>query len=465
MNFRLLAGASAFALFTSIVAAQTRITPPDNKYTPEQDVELGQEAAKEARQQLPIMKDDAVTSYVENVGRRLVGAIPPELANSAFKYTFETVNVREINAFALPGGPMFVNRGMIEAAATEGEMAGVMAHEISHVVLRHGTAQASKATKYEIGQILGAIGGAIIGGRVGSVVAQGTQFGLGAAFLRFGREYEKQADLEGAQILARAGYDPRDMANMFKTIEKKGGANGPEWLSDHPNPGNRYEYIMKEASALKVSSPVSDTQGFARIRAHLKSLPAAPTTEEATKNATRNGTTSPSAGRGGHIADRVDAPSSRYQSYNEGDIFQVSVPSNWRELSGSNAVTFAPDGAYGDHNGQSVFTHGIEIGIARNQNRDLQSATDRIVDSLRSGNPQISSVSGYRNTTMAQRRGLQVSMGNVSEATGREEVIQLVTTQMPDGNVFYAIAVAPRDEVSTYQPAFQRVIGSIRLKN
>src|SRR4029077_2155795 len=193
-----------------------------------------------------------------------------------FRYTFEVVNVREINAFALPGGPMFVNRGMIEAAQTEGEVAGVMAHELSHVALRHGTAQASKATKYEIGTIAGAVLGAIIGGNLGSVVAQGTQFGLGTAFLRFSREFEKQADIEGSHIMAAAGYDPRDMANMFKTIEKQSGGRGPEWLSDHPNPGNRSEYITKEAESLRVSNPITNTAGFDRLQAHLKTLPKAP---------------------------------------------------------------------------------------------------------------------------------------------------------------------------------------------
>src|SRR5438132_9425302 len=205
--------AVALALSSTLVAAQTQITAPNNSYTPAQDVELGQKAAAEARQQLPVMRDDEVTSYVEDIGRRLAAAIPSELRHSEFHYTFEVVNVREINAFALPGGPMFVNRGMIEAAHTEGEVAGVMAHELSHVVLRHGTAQASKATKYEVGAVAGAVLGAIIGGRVGSVVAQGTQFGIGAAFLRFSREYVRQADIEGAQIMASAGYDPADMAN------------------------------------------------------------------------------------------------------------------------------------------------------------------------------------------------------------------------------------------------------------
>src|SRR5882757_7725099 len=154
----------AMLLSATLVASQTQVAAPPNNYTPAQDVELGLKAATDARQQLPVMRDDAVTSYVEEIGRRLSNSISPELRHPEFRYTFEVVNVREINAFALPGGPMFVNRGMIEAANTEGEIAGVMAHELSHVILRHGTAQASKATKYEVGQIAGAILASIIGG-------------------------------------------------------------------------------------------------------------------------------------------------------------------------------------------------------------------------------------------------------------------------------------------------------------
>src|SRR3989441_2949954 len=232
---------------SAALIGQTRITPPTNNYAPSQDVQLGRQAAMQAEQQLPLLHEDALTEFVNNVGNRLVAAIPADLQHPEFHYTFTVVNVRDINAFALPGGPMFVNRGMIQAAHNEGEVAGVMAHELSHVVLRHGTAQASKATKYEIGEIIGAVAGAIIGGRVGSIVAQGTQFGLGTAFLRFSREFEQQADIEGSHIMARAGYDPRDMANMFKTIEKQSGSGGPQWLSDHPNPGNRYDYITREA--------------------------------------------------------------------------------------------------------------------------------------------------------------------------------------------------------------------------
>ncbi len=463
MRTRLCLAAIGFALCASILAAQTKITPPANKYTVEQDVKLGQEAAVEARKQFPLMRDDAVTSYIQTLGQRLVAAIPAEFRQSAFHYTFETVNVREINAFALPGGPMFVNRGMIEAASTEGEVAGVMAHEISHVVLRHGTAQASKAGKYQLGSAAGAIVGAILGGTVGAVVAQGTQFGLGTAFMRFGREYEKQADLEGARILSLAGYDARDMANMFRTIEKEGGANGPEWLSDHPNPGNRYEYIVKEAASLPVASPIGRSDAFDRVRAHLKTLPKAPTTEEAMKRAKGEG--SGSTPGDAPPSGRVEPPASRYQSYNEGDIFQISVPSNWRELTASNSVTFAPNGAYGTYRGASVFTHGVEVGIARSTQRDLRQATDAFIQALGESNPRLSRPSEFQSISLDGRRALQTSLGNVSDATGGNEVIQLITTQMRDGNIFYAVAVAPRNEFDDYQLTFQRVLSSLRIRN
>ncbi len=461
MTTRLLATTAALALGSVLLTAQTRVAVPDNKYPVAEDVKLGAEAAQEARQQLPMMRDDAVTSYVQDLGRRLVAAIPAEYQQKEFNYTFDTVNVREINAFALPGGPMFVNRGMIEAAVSEGEVAGVMAHEISHVVLRHGTAQASKAGKYQMGQVAGAILGAVIGGRVGSVIAQGTQFGLGTAFLRYGRDYERQADLVGARIMSLAHYNPAEMASMFKTIEKEAGGGGPEWLSSHPNPGNRSEYITKEAQSLPVTNPITQSAQFDRVRAHLKTLPKAPTTEEATKNAKKTGggtTTTPPSGR-------VDPPSGRYQTYNEGNVFQISVPSNWREITSTNSVTFAPNGAYGTYEGQSVFTHGVEAGLAKARSTDLRQATDDFIDSLRSANPRMSRSSGYQNVTISGRRALQTSIGNVSDATRQDEAIELITLLMRDGNLFYAIAVAPRNDFNSYEATFQRVLGSLKIKD
>ena len=156
--------ALVLALCTTIVGAQTRITPPKNKYTPEQDVQVGREAAAEVRQEYPLINDGRIDSYLDELGRRLVAAAPPELNHPVFEYPFTPVNLKDINAFALPGGPMFVNRGMFDAANTEGEVVGVMAHELSHVLLRHGTANATKAEGFQLGALAGAIAGAVIGG-------------------------------------------------------------------------------------------------------------------------------------------------------------------------------------------------------------------------------------------------------------------------------------------------------------
>ena len=163
--------------------AQTQIKLPKNKYTPAQDVQLGKEAAAEVREQYPVIKDERINRYLTTLGDRLVAAAPADLKQSVYEYSFTPVNLKEINAFALPGGPMFVNRGMFEAAASEGEVVGVMAHELSHVLLRHGTANATKAQNpwLQLGQIAGAIGGAVVGGAAGSAIAQGSQFGLGHA--------------------------------------------------------------------------------------------------------------------------------------------------------------------------------------------------------------------------------------------------------------------------------------------
>jgi Zn-dependent protease with chaperone function len=445
------------------VAAQTPVTAPENKYTPAQDVQLGREAAGEVRKQLPLMNDREVTAYLDRVGRRLVSAIPEDLRHPEFDYTFEAVNVRDINAFALPGGPMFINRGLMQASKTEGEVASVMAHELSHVVLRHGTAQASKATKYEIGQIAGAIVGAIIGGRTGAVIAQGTQFGLGTAFLRFGREYERQADIAGAQIMARAGYDPREMAAMFRTLESKGSSGAPEWMSSHPNPGNRADAILREAASLEVSNPVTGTAAFGRLKSHLASLPRAPTTEEAMKNPQQR-TSSPRT-TGARTAARVEAPSTRYTEYNEGDIFTVRVPSNWREIASATLVTFAPEDAYDESGGQTAFSHGVQFGVGRNETHNLRTATEELIASVAQGNPGLGRPSSFRNVTVDGRRGLQTTAVNVLEQTGERETIRFVTTQLPDGSLFFMIAVAPEGEIRVYQPVFDRVVQSIRLND
>src|SRR5947208_16099422 len=191
--------AAAIVAMPLAAFAQTSIVYHSNKFNPTDDMKLGRQAAAEAEQQFPLLRDSEVTAYVERVGQRLVAAIPSEFQHPEFHYYFKVLNASDINAFALPSGPMYVNRGMIQAARTEGEMAGVMAHEMSHVALRHGTAQATKAQKYAVGAGVAGILGTIFGG---PAVGQLAQLPIGAYFLKYSREYETEADLLGARIMA-----------------------------------------------------------------------------------------------------------------------------------------------------------------------------------------------------------------------------------------------------------------------
>ena len=275
---------SASVLATLLVhtslAAQTTIQLRKNSFSPSQDVQLGRQAAADVRRQLPMLNDRPTDALVEQIGRRLVAAVPARFAQPAFRYSFDVVNLREINAFALPGGPMFLHRGMLQAARTDDEVAGVMAHELSHVILRHGTLQAAKAQKFQLGAIAGQILGSIVGGQKGAIIAQGSQIGLSTYFLKYSREYEREADLLGAQLMARAGYDPRQMANMFRTIEQQGGNSGPEFLSDHPDPGNRYDAIIRESRSLRIAGAAGTGPAFDSVRLRLAQMPPAPTTQQ-----------------------------------------------------------------------------------------------------------------------------------------------------------------------------------------
>ena len=468
----LVTGALAAVFPGSPAFAQTRIVPPPNKYSLADDVKLGQEASAQVLKQMPMLSDGATDEYVAGIGQRLVAAIPPEFQHPEFHYTFRVVNQKEINAFALPGGPMYLNRGMIEASHDEGEIAGVMAHEMSHVMLRHGTAQQTKGQKFQIGAIAGQVLGAIVGGAAGSLISLGSNFGISTYFMKFSREYESQADINGARVMALAGYDPRDMANMFKTIAAEGGS-GPQWLSDHPDPGNSSERINQEAALLHVQGHAGENPAnFNSIQARLKGMSPALTAAQiaqAQKNGTIYNNTGNSGGNssysGAEIVD-VAAPSGSLRTYQPSSALRISVPSNWQKVaSTSNSITYAPAGAYfqGDKGG-GTFTHGVEVGTSQGTG-NLQRDTESLVRSLLQGNAQLQRSGPDKNDRVGGRSGITISLNNVSEVTGQPEYISLSTTQLRDGSLLYMIGVAPETQQDTYDAAFRRIRQNIQISD
>ena len=452
----------AIAVMPLSIAAQTQLKYRSNRFSIQDDVKLGRQAAQEAEQQFPLLNDAQVQNYVEGVGERLVAAIPSQFQHPEFDYYFKVVNARDINAFALPGGPMYVNRGMIEAARSEGEMAGVMAHEISHVALRHGTAQATKGQKYGTLAAIAGIAGTIFGG---PGVGQLAQAPFAVYLLKFSREYETEADILGAQIMARAGYDPRDLANMFRTIQQQGGGSSGGFLSSHPSPNDRYARINREAQMLQRGAPVRETREFARVQERLRGFGNAPSMAEIAQSGQRypsgENTSYPSNMPSGRVAN----PSSRYQNvsiFNGG--VRVNVPSNWRQINEGNSVWFAPEGGYGSVNGQAIFTHGTNFGVAQTNNRNLQRATDEIINSFAQGNRNLRATGNYQRTTIDGRAALWATLTNVNEATGRPETIRLITTQLRNGQVLYMVAVTPQGE-RNFDNAFNQVLSSVRIND
>jgi hypothetical protein len=435
-----------------LFAQGTRLEMPKNKYAVEDDVKLGREAAAQAEKQFPLLRDQEIESYVNEVGQRIVSAIPAEFRQPQFRYSFKVVNAGEINAFALPGGPMFVNRGMIEAAKTEGEMAGVMGHEITHVVLRHATAQATEAQKFQIGSILGQIAGGVIGGGLGDIIGMGSQIGFGAGALKYSRKYESQADILGAQLIAKIGYDPRDLANMFRTIQGQGGRSAPEWLSSHPDPGKRYERIEQEAKLLRVDSQrTRDTAAFRRIQQRLRAMAAPPKARQP-----EQGQSAPSGQ--GTYSGRVEPPSSSYRQVQTNRV-QLGVPDNWREFRAETSLTYVPEGAYGEKG----LTHGVLFGTERAASSNLSQATQQYLESLQQGNPYLRQQSNSQSTRIGGRSGLATRLAGRSPVTGRTELVTVLTSPLGNGELFYFASIVPEEESRNYDPVFQRILNSLRF--
>ena len=226
-------------LIAPVPAAAQNLRPGFNIFSPQQDYEIGRRSALVANRRLPTYTDERVI----RIGRRLAPAAP----GTRFPYEFRVVNDPSINAFALPGGFIYVNRGALTAARTEDEVAAVLAHEIAHVALRHGTNQASKAYIAQAGLnfITGLLGGESQS-RIAQVMGLIGGFGLNTLFLRYNRSAESEADLLGIRMMRSAGYNPYGMIHFLQTIQRHSGGRSVEFLSSHPNPENRIAQLERE---------------------------------------------------------------------------------------------------------------------------------------------------------------------------------------------------------------------------
>ena len=251
------------------VFARVQPTTGFDLYSHEDELQVGKEAALEMNRGLPLLPESSpVSRYVSDLGKKLAVHAPAgSNGEEPWPYAFHVVNQKEINAFALPGGTIYVNLGTIQAADSEAELAGVLAHEIAHVVQRHGTRAASKEMAAEVPLAL--LAGILGKSTAAQATALGISFGVGSYFLKNSRQSESEADLLGADIMYDAGYDPHALAEFFTKLEDEAGGRGSEldqFFSDHPDPGNRVEAVNREAATLPSKVYTLNSDNFLAVK-------------------------------------------------------------------------------------------------------------------------------------------------------------------------------------------------------
>lgn len=445
---------TVFPLVSTSSAQRTQFKPGLNTFSPQEDIELGKRAAADAQKKLQLCNVPKVDAYLTELGTRLSQKLPT--GGVQYPFEFHCVNDKAINAFALPGGYVFVNRGTIEAADNEAQLAAVMSHELSHVALRHGTNQATKAMAAQTGLgIFSAIFGDSTGGAL--LTTLGT-FTAGGLLLRYSRTAESQADVLGTQILYDSGYDARAMAQFFEKLDAETkGKNPPEFLSDHPNPERRVERVDEEIEKLGSVQPNAkrDSAEFEATKREVLALPVAK--KPAPEVPGTAGSAAPPA-----------PPSRNFATY-QASAYMLKYPDNWKKYPDSEGggVSFAPEGGVvDDGSGHSALAYGLIVSVSRTKSdasdpNALDNATRQVLQDLQKANPSMKVTRQGDRLRLNGLPGLSSYLSNDSPAGG-PETDWVITVLRPEG-VQYFVCVAPAATYSNYDKTFSSILDSVRF--
>lgn len=444
----------------------------NNAFTYEQEIAEGKKVEQAVYKQMKVLPDSSpISQYVRKVGAKLTAFAP----GHKWPYRFHVVDSKEINAFALPGGAIFVNTGTIAAAENESQLAGVMAHEISHVVQRHSTCNLTKQRKAGVGWgLAGVLAGVLVPGIGGTLAQQGVGMAQNLSYLQMSRTDEKQADLLGTEILANAGYNPRGLIQMFQIIQRKYGAGGAQFMSDHPNPGNRVQYVSQEIAALPVrQNAITNTPAFEKV--HAMVLKGEGTSGEPGTSPKASAAGAPAAllARIENISVSETLTSFDHQGYT------LSYPSNWKLYGDSGSiVTIAPQGgiqvaggAPGSQGGtaQDQVAYGVIVDdFQPDQGASLDQGTRQLVASLRQANPQLKEIGSAEDVLVNQATARSVELENVSPLSTAAKPVKerdwLVTVERSDGDLYYLIFIAPDEDYRALHPTFVNILRSFHVK-
>ncbi|HEY2914500.1 MAG TPA: M48 family metallopeptidase [Candidatus Angelobacter sp.] len=492
-----------FALTTA--QAQTAPTLPDPGNTgmnKQQQQQLGLQAMGEVYKQMPVLPDSSPeTQYIQRLGKKLSGVIP---ADKTWPYQFHVIPASDINAFALPGGPIFVNIGTITAAENEAQLAGVLAHEMSHVYMQHSAKQAPKATW---ANIIAGLGGAVLPqSGLGNLARMGIQFGAGTMLMKYSRGDEAQADSTGAIIMYKAGYNPQAMADFFETLQKKYGAGGPQLLSDHPNPGNRTAAVQQEIQNWPKKNYTSNSPEFATAKQDATKVKAYSAQEIA--NGAKSGQweqqnrknnvvpaslqqssnqgsgagsgsgagagsagNSNGAGAGSGNANAAaedvsfkEIKPSDHLTRHEAQGFTIYYPDNWKVAGDANMTIIGPPSG----STQTGIAYGVIVGNQPGGGGSLDDSTQKLAQGMAQDNPgmKISSEIKSIDVNGTQARSLELSGKSPLLLNGEPlpERDWLVTFANQQGGLLYLVFVSPERDFNQLHPTYQKMLNSLQLQ-
>lgn len=454
-----------FAATAQRPARQAEVRVQKTSLSREQEIALGKQAAAQVEREMEVIHNPEIERWLNQIGQKL--AQTPEA--NAYPYYFKLVNDDSINAFALPGGPMFVNTGLIKAADSEGEVAGVLAHEMSHVALRHSAAQINKQQTYgTLFGVLGAAAGVLTSDQNGQcgllcqITQAGTNIGGSSVLMKFSRGYEHDADLNGARMMAAAGYDPMQLPRFFEKLEaQQGKANEPRglalWLSDHPATGNRVEYVSQDIQFYPPRTYNANTGQFPRIKQLIATIPP-PKMKPAKLLQAKEG-----------ASTRSNLPSG-FKDYNANG-FSIAYPPNWQvgQSDASGSLYLVPQGGAvkNQNNGIELIAGAMvdyyvpQAGAAATQ---LDASTREFIASMQKGDPNLRAGSPER-ATVGGKPALRTRMTtNTSYQQDPQQVVYVYTVQR-DAGLWYIAQAVPASQASSFDAAFRQMIGSVQFGN
>jgi hypothetical protein len=450
-----------------------------NLFSVEQDVEVGRQSAAEFERLVPLVTSARTEQFLGGVGALLATHAP----GPRYPFRIRACDSYQINAFVLPGGPIYISQRLITVARSEAELAGVVAHSMAHVVLRHGTARASKAYLGKAG--LGAFGGLVSRTSTPGIINAVGGFGMNAAFLTFGTAEEYEADALGAELMAKAGYDPVAMATMLATLRRERSRHSglERFFSSHPSAPDRETRIRNLANILERGGAQELIGGFSRIR--WRGAPASASSAARWNTATGTVASGPSP-----VALDVPAPSPRFVRFNHPDaLLAIDHPANWDAHPSGFAVSFAPPGGVVEQdNGQPNILNGLIVNYyapfegeverwnnslirhyAPFENRTrqrgiLEDATDDLVRQILNANSYLSAPTGSaRSEVVDGSRGYSVRLSGRSPVTGEVERVTVYTRVLPDDNVIYMACIAPGRAAAAVERACARMVQSLHV--